>query len=68
MKIDEKINFKQFYDMIKNDTKLNENENEKNNENGNNKNNNDNNGINKIKNIPLKMTVIEENEEYTSEK
>ena len=59
MKIDDKINFEQFYDMIKNDTKLNEKENNI---------NNSYNGINKIKNIPLKMSVIEENEEYTSEK
>ena len=72
MKIDDKINFEQFYDMIKNDTKLNEKENDKNNNINNEKNNvgkkNSNNELNKIKNVPLKMTSIEENEEYTSEK
>ena len=62
MQKDDKINFDQFYDIIKNDKKLN------------NKNNieveklNDINGINKIKNIPLRMSVIEENEEYANEK
>ena len=62
MKIDDKINFEQFYDMIKNDIKLKEKEN-RNNENI----NNSNNEINKNKNIPLKMAIINENEEYTSE-
>ena len=62
MQKDDKIKFEQFYDIIKNDKKLND------------KNNidaqkiNDINGTNKIKNIPLRMSIIEESEEYTSEK
>ena len=74
MKIDDKINFEQFYNMIKNDTKLNENEKENNKDNNINNENNimekisSNKSINRIKSIPLKMSVIEENEEYTHEK
>ena len=74
MKIDDKINFEQFYNMIKNDTKLNEKEKENNKDNNINNENNiiekisSNKSINRIKSIPLKMSVIEENEEYTNEK
>ena len=75
MKIDDKINFEQFYNMIKNDTKLNEKEKENNKDNNNINNENNiiekissNKSINRIKSIPLKMSVIEENEEYTNEK
>ena len=62
MQKDDKINFDQFYDIIKNDKKLNN----KNNIEGEKLNNI--NGINKIKNIPLRMSIIEENEEYANEK
>jgi calcium-dependent protein kinase len=62
MQKDDKINFDQFYDIIKNDKKLNN----KNSSEGEKLNNI--NGINKIKNIPLRMSIIEENEEYANEK
>ena len=56
MKKDDKINFEQFYDIIKNEKKLNE------------KNDKEENGVNKKKDIELKMSIIEEKDEYISEK
>ena len=69
MKKDDKINFKQFFDMIKNDKKLNEKESKENN----NENNNEaqkikKNEINKTKkDISIKMSIIEE-EDISNEK
>ena len=69
MKKDDKINFEQFYDIIKDQKKLNENNNkENNNGNSNEEQNIKINGINKNKKeIPVKMEIIEE-EEITNEK
>ncbi len=69
MKKDDKINFEQFYDIIKDQKKLNENNNkENNNVNSNEEQNIKINGINKNKKeIPVKMEIIEE-EEITNEK
>ena len=69
MKKDDKINFKQFFDMIKNDKKLNEKESkENNNENNNEEQKIKKNEINKTKkDISIKMSIIEE-EDISNEK
>ena len=75
MKLDEKMNFEQFSDIIKNNKNLNNelNKEEKKEENNNNINNinneikNDNNKVKKKKVVEIKgISIIEENEEYNS--
>ena len=72
MKLDEKMNFEQFSDIIKNNKNLNnelnkEEKKEENNTNINNEIKNDNNKVKKKKVVEIKgISIIEENEEYNS--